>query len=62
MNFRVKEKLVLWISGSKKKIFCNAGRWQKDDLSIVSFKKRCEEVLRSYRKNDNIFFSMFTDN
>ena len=57
MNFRLKEKLVLWISGTKKKIFCNAGRRQKDDLSIVFFKKRCEGVLRSYRKNDNIFFA-----
>ena len=33
MNFRVKEKLIL-----RKKIFFNAGYWEKDDLSIV-FKK-----------------------
>ena len=38
MNLTTKEKLMLWISGCKKKVFSNAGSWQKDDLSIV-FKK-----------------------
>ena len=35
MNFRIKEKLMLWISGSKKKIFFNKVSWKRDDLSIL---------------------------
>ena len=66
MNFRIKEKLVLWISGSKQKVFSNAGSQQRDDLSIVFFKKSWEGALRSYKKNDKMIFSlarniMFTD-
>ena len=35
MNFRIKEKLMLWIYGSKKKAFFNSINWYRDDLSIV---------------------------
>ena len=34
MNFRIKEKLMSWISGSKKTFF-NAVSWYRDDLSIA---------------------------
>ena len=36
MNFRIKEKLMLWIFGSKKNI-SNAGSWKEDDLCRVFF-------------------------
>ena len=35
INFRIKEKLMLWISGNKK-IFFNAVSWYRDDLSIFT--------------------------
>ena len=34
MNFRIKEKLMSWISGSKKNLF-NAVSWYRDDHSII---------------------------
>ena len=34
MKFRIKERLMLWISGSKKNFFDSIG-WYRDDLFIV---------------------------
>ena len=34
MNFRIKEKLMQWISGSKKNLF-NPVSWYRDEHSLV---------------------------
>ena len=46
MNFRIKKKLMLWVSG----FFSNAGIWWKDDLSLVFFEETGRVVLQPHKK------------
>ena len=74
MNFRIKEKLMLWISGSKKNLFQRSKlveRWSFHSIyeACVAYEMR-RRVIQLYIKkqeNNEVIFSLawsiiFTDN
>ena len=71
MNFRIKEKLMLWISGSKKNLFqLNklVQRWSFHSIyeAWVAYEMR-KGVVQLYIKNNEVIFSLawniiFSDN
>ena len=71
MNFRIKEKLMLWISGSKKNLFQRnklAQRWSFDSIyEAGAAHEMKKEVVQLYIKNNEVIFSLawniiFSDN
>ena len=71
MNFRIKEKLMLWISRSKKNLFQvnkSVQRWSFDSIyeAWVAYKMR-KGVVQLYIKDNEVIFSLawnivFSDN
>ena len=71
MNFRIKEKLMLWISGSKKNLFQRnklAQRWSFHSIyEAWAAHEMRKEVVQLYIKNNEVIFSLawniiFSDN
>ena len=63
MNFRIKEKLILWISGSEKKSFSTQEVGRK--IIFLSYLQNLHDIVRNEKddisvpkkkKNDKIFF------
>ena len=71
MNFRIKEKLMLWISGSKKNLFQRnklAQRWSFHSIyEAWAAHEMRKGVVQLYIKNNEVIFSLawniiFSDN
>ena len=71
MNFRIKEKLMLWISGSKKNLFQRnklAQRWSFHSIyEAWAAHEMRKKVVQLYIKNNEVIFSLawniiFSDN
>ena len=62
MSFRIKEKLMLWISGSKENLFQSnklAQRWSFHSIyEVWAAHEMRKEVVQLYIKNNEVIFSL----